>query len=88
MLEIMSVTIWARCFFNPSVSQQMSQLGTNKPAQLAKGDEKAQLDDCKREYPSILNAFQDQAGDQECEKIRIDCFTDYISRLRGSKSWI
>jgi hypothetical protein len=60
-------------------------LGTNTAAQLAEVDEKVQLDKLKSEYPSILNVTQDQAGDQDCERIRIDFFTDSKFTFMGIK---
>ena len=85
LLIILSLTSLNQAFFNPSVFEQMAQLGTNKASSLAKGDQKAQLEEFKKEYPSIFNVLQDQAGDQECEKIRIDCFTDCKFTFEGIK---
>ena len=74
MLIILGLLTGSQCFYNPMVFQEMAQIAQNKASELAKGDVKAQLDEWKNEYPTIWKVLTAEAGDQECDKIRIDCF--------------
>jgi len=65
--------------------REMAQLGEQKANNLAKGEIRAQIDAFKTEFPIIFEILEDGAKDNECEKIRIDSFSDCKFTFEGIK---
>merc|ERR1712224_499961 len=75
----------ANTMFNLALMTEMAQLGADKANQLAKGEVKTQLAEFKTEFPVIFEILADGAGNNECEKIRVDCFSDCKFTFEGIK---
>lgn len=67
-------------FFNPEVFREMAQLGTHKANEvkmkMVKSEVQNEVSKFHREFPSIWNILSQGADDGECEKMRIDNFSD------------
>ena len=72
-------------FFNPAVFHKMAQLGEEKAKMLAQGEAKTQLDEFKTTYPVIYDILQEGSGNAECDKIRVDSFSDCKFTFDGIK---
>ena len=63
--------------------QEMAQLGQDKASELPHKEIQLQLTEFKTTYPVIYKILMDGSQDPECDKIRIDGFTDCKFTFEG-----
>ena len=76
LLIIAFATNMVHTAFSPIVFSEMKHLAEQKVGQLPQMDVQTQLQDFKAQYPVIYQIITDNAKDAECDKIRVDSFSD------------
>jgi len=69
--------------FAPLAFKEMSQLAKQKVDSLPHMDVQMQLKEFKGQYPVIYQIVTDGANDAECDKIRVDSFSDCRFTFEG-----